>query len=127
MKPELSVSTPAAPRLRRSEFGTRPRARSKWLPEIFFDSFPVPSTTRGPASGTAGAPPALDLTRAARLQLPAVALRVLQSRLAEDQLEVRRFLERLLPVAAEALDHGALSLVDTLHVHLHRAGIVTVF
>src|SRR6267378_2397858 len=49
MYPSLSVRTPAAPRFRRSEFGTRPSARSRWLPEIFFDPLPVTSTTRTPA------------------------------------------------------------------------------
>src|SRR6266850_1618976 len=44
MYPSLSVRTPAAPRFRRSEFGTRPSARSRWLPEIFFDPLPIPST-----------------------------------------------------------------------------------
>src|SRR5206468_3605303 len=32
-----------------------------------------------------------------------------------------RFLECLLPVAAETPDHGALSFVDALHAHRHRA------
>src|SRR6266487_3180102 len=49
MNPSLSVSTPAAPRFKRSEFGTRPSARSRWLPGILLVPSPVSSTARTPA------------------------------------------------------------------------------
>jgi len=79
--------------------------------------------------GTAGRQPVLMtiflplISRAAALlQLHDDALRVPESRLAEDQFDIGGFLERLLNVMAEALDHAALALVHPTHVHRHGSG-----
>src|SRR6266705_2694809 len=169
MKPELSVSTPAAPRLRRSEFGTRPSARSRWLPEILLAPSPVSSTApsehlaelqadiaatehdevlgqlgelhdargieeanpveprdgrhRGPAAGVDDDALAFQFARAAAFEFHDDAPRVLESGLAKDELEVCGFLQGLLAVIAEALDHAALAIDHPAHVYRDAAGV----
>src|SRR6266851_5898398 len=63
-----------------------------------------------------------ELARATAFQFHDDALRALESGLAEDQFDIGGFLERLLNVVAEALDHAALALVHPTHVHRHGTG-----